>query len=371
MSVHATITHFAICFPDWNSLDSVRRAHSRLEGLALVSFALLVLFDVSAHLSEGKNRARLLEKIGLCFFALAVLAEIAAYPYGERNDTLSEKIIGSLDAKAREASTNASSALTKAEAADAMAGKAQGKAEAAETSAKRAGILAAQAETDAQNARQDAIQLRVDLKTTEQGLTDEHNKRIELEKSIAPRFILPMSLPQEDLAITDVLKKFTGVHAIVDCIPDWEARRAAHNIIALLIQAGWAIDSTAIVDKDFPDGVSIKVHQLVFDEEAYHAGRSGWPEEEDKARDAGDELIAFLRANDWVAQTDFSEQRVLEPNQLYIKVGFKPAPYFMGSLPTGPPIMPWEERKTEQIRTILKNFWIEQDRVLKDVQHKH
>jgi hypothetical protein len=166
-SMNATITHFATCFPDWNSLDSVRRAHSRLEGIALVSFALLVLFEVLSHLSEDKDRARWFEKIGLCFFALAVLAEIAAYPYGERNDTLSENIIGSLDAKAREASTNASSALTKAEAADTIAGRAQGKAEAAEASANRTGALATQAESDAQSAQQDAAQLRADVDETE------------------------------------------------------------------------------------------------------------------------------------------------------------------------------------------------------------
>jgi hypothetical protein len=96
MNTHATIMLFAICLPDWNSLDSVRRAHNDLEGAALVFFGLLVVFDVLAHLSEDKNRnrARLFEKIALCFFAIAVLAEIAAYPYGQRNDKLSEDMIG-------------------------------------------------------------------------------------------------------------------------------------------------------------------------------------------------------------------------------------------------------------------------------------
>ena len=98
--------------PDWNSLESVRRAHSDLEAVALVFFALLVLFDVLAHLSKGESRKTLLEKIGLCFFAVAVLAEIGAYPYGQRNDTLSEQTIGSLDAKVKEADGNADKAVT-------------------------------------------------------------------------------------------------------------------------------------------------------------------------------------------------------------------------------------------------------------------
>jgi hypothetical protein len=95
---------FAMILPDWNSLDSVRRTHSDLEGAALVFFALLVLFDVLAHLSDGnKNREKLFERIGLCCFAVAVLAEIAAYPYGQRNDALSAQVIVSLDAKAQDA----------------------------------------------------------------------------------------------------------------------------------------------------------------------------------------------------------------------------------------------------------------------------
>src|ERR1019366_8283591 len=75
---------------DWNTLDSVRAVHRFLEGWALVFFGLLVLFDVLAHLSdEHPTRARRFERIGLWFFGVAVLAEILAYPYSQRNDTLS------------------------------------------------------------------------------------------------------------------------------------------------------------------------------------------------------------------------------------------------------------------------------------------
>jgi hypothetical protein len=99
-----------------------------------VFFALLVVCEALAHLSDDKKTERRFDKIGIVFFAIAVLTEIAAYPYGQRNDTLSEQVIGSLDAKSREASSNASNALTKsseaetkAEAADKAAGNAQEK----------------------------------------------------------------------------------------------------------------------------------------------------------------------------------------------------------------------------------------------------
>ena len=70
MSMHVTMMYLAIFLPDWNSLDSVRRAHSDLEATALVFFALLVVFDVLAHLSsEDKKRETILEKIALCCFS--------------------------------------------------------------------------------------------------------------------------------------------------------------------------------------------------------------------------------------------------------------------------------------------------------------
>jgi hypothetical protein len=111
-NMHATMMHLAIWLPDWNSLDSVRRAHNDLEGVGLVFFALLVVSEALAHLSKAEKRKHGFDTLGIIFFAVAVLAEIAAYPYGQRNDTLSEQIIGSLDAKARDASANATKALT-------------------------------------------------------------------------------------------------------------------------------------------------------------------------------------------------------------------------------------------------------------------
>jgi hypothetical protein len=155
--MHMTMANFALFLPDWNSLDSVRRAHSGLEGAALVFFALLVVFDVLAHLSEeNKERERLLERIGLCCFAVAVLAEIVAYPYSQRNDALSDQKIRFLDAVAHDADSTATGAKTtadgakiKADAADTVAGNAVGKANTATTSAIRARGAASDALTQA------------------------------------------------------------------------------------------------------------------------------------------------------------------------------------------------------------------------------
>ena len=136
--------HFTSFLPYWNSLESVRRVHSDLEACALVSFALLVFFDVLAHLSEDghKDKARLFEKIGLCFFAIAVLAEIAAYPYGQRNDTLSAEMIGSLDQKARDALTASNTAISQSSEAESASERAIDKSSGADTDASSALTLA-------------------------------------------------------------------------------------------------------------------------------------------------------------------------------------------------------------------------------------
>ncbi len=130
--MHATMALLAISFPDWNSLESVRRTHSDLEGAALVFFALLVVFEALSHRTDDKKKAHALDTFGIVFFAIAVLAEIAAYPYGQRNDELSQQVIISLDAKAQDASdaadrakTTADGAATKAESVGKRADQAQ------------------------------------------------------------------------------------------------------------------------------------------------------------------------------------------------------------------------------------------------------
>jgi hypothetical protein len=99
--------------PNWNSLDSVREAHSDLELAGLVFFALLVVAEALAHNSKQEERKHLFDSIGIWFFAIAILCEIAGYWYGQRNDALSEQVISSLDVKARNAASNASTALDK------------------------------------------------------------------------------------------------------------------------------------------------------------------------------------------------------------------------------------------------------------------
>ncbi len=123
--------YLAKLIPDWNSLDSVRLAHSRLELASIVFFALLVIAEAIAHKrDEGKAKHRV-DTLGLVFFVVAVLCEGAAYPYSQRNDELSEYVIRSLSATAGQAAVNgrnaladSGTALTQAERALTAAGRA-------------------------------------------------------------------------------------------------------------------------------------------------------------------------------------------------------------------------------------------------------
>jgi hypothetical protein len=132
--------------PDWNSLDSVRRAHSVLEGAGLAFFGLLVAAEAIAHTSRDEERKHVFDTVGISFFAIAVLCEIAGYWYGQRNDALSAQVISSLDIKAQDASEAAGHAKDKAGEATSRAEAVGKEADEAETRIaaldKRADVLA-------------------------------------------------------------------------------------------------------------------------------------------------------------------------------------------------------------------------------------
>jgi len=246
------MTHFAIFIPDWNSLESVRRAHSDLEGAALVFFALLVLFDVLSHFSDDKRRERLFEKIGLCFFGIAVLAEILAYPYGQRNDSLSEQLIGSLDAKARQASSDASQAITDSGTALSQAKDALRKTGAAEGAMKNAANEAMNARTAASSALSIAHDARTEADSFEKDIVSAKQQSADAESHLADalrqaanateqlnRIKTPRSLTRVPELIS-TLEPFKGTEFVFESVfHDEESVYLLRSIDDLLQKAGW------------------------------------------------------------------------------------------------------------------------------------
>jgi hypothetical protein len=227
VSMHSTIMHFATCFPDWNSLDSVRRAHSFLEGTALVFFALLVVCEALAHLSDDKQTERRFDKVGIVFFALAVLAEIVAYPYGQRNDTLSAQVIGSLDAKSKEAYSNASSALTKSGEAET---KAATESASAMNIARGARLEADTFEADIKSAKKQAAE-------AESHLADALQRAADAEAELF-RLKTPRSLVGSDKLIA-ALKPFSGTEYTLNVFMDDESIQFTKVVAGALDEAGW------------------------------------------------------------------------------------------------------------------------------------
>lgn len=197
--------------PGWNSIDSVRRVHSDLEFGAILFFALLVTFEVLAHLSKDDVKKALLEKIGLWFFAIAVLAEIAAYPYGQRSDALSAQVIGSLDVKAQRAADNASKAVADSSDAEIKSGAAFDKADVANKSASTALNLATGARREADSFENDIVSAKKQAAEAESHLAEALRQAAEaqaaLDKLRTPRTLTP----EQRKRIASKLESFTGV----------------------------------------------------------------------------------------------------------------------------------------------------------------
>ncbi len=163
---------------------------------------------------------------------------------------------------------------------------------------------------------------------TEQRLGEEQDKRLELEKTLAPRSI-PYKFDRGKTNI-DELRPFAGTQVIFKVLPDIEAVRAANNIAWLLREAGWTISGieadSSLGEEGFFDGV------VIFSYRAPGAVASiPSPEEqrdEDRSRAAADAVSAFLTSNDWKAMWFPWKRGVLPRNTIRINVGFKPSPYF-------------------------------------------
>ncbi len=175
-SANVTMINLTI-LPDWNSLDSMRRAHSDLEAAGLLFFALLVLMEALAHTSKDDKRKHLLDTIGIWFFAIAIVCEIAGYKYGQRNDDLSGEKIKSLDTEAGDALKKASDAHTLAQSASDIAKPAKETADTAKGEADAAltklGIV--QIGVDTANATLADIQSRIAWRS----ISDEQKKTLE------------------------------------------------------------------------------------------------------------------------------------------------------------------------------------------------
>jgi hypothetical protein len=209
----------------WDSLEAVRLIHSVLEFAAILFFILLVVFEVLAHKEEEEIREKLLERIGLWFFGIAVFMELVAFIYGQRNDTLSGAVITSLDAKANDASSKAAKAVGDSGIALGQAKDAETKSSDAITSAGDATILARGARSDVASAQQQEEELRA-----------------ELERLRTPRSLSDVS------QLISALAPYQGTKYLYEAVGTTpEALDLLRAIDSALQQAGWVRDETPFV----------------------------------------------------------------------------------------------------------------------------
>jgi len=293
-----TIANLAL-LPDWNSLDSVRRAHSDLELAAIVFFALLVVMEALAHNSTDDKRRHLFDTIGIWFFAIAVICELFAYRYGQRNDFLSASVISSLDIKAGDALDKASQAHDLAQSASNIAGPAKKKAERAEREAdsfERKIEFADQHAADAESHLADALQRAVNAE----------KESLALKAQLANRTLSDDQIGE----IKKRLKQFPGQpYTITAYWQSPESLAIANRVQTALVSAGWAYSDEGTKDMLLGGvvGVDIWTH----------------PDADEKTKEAASALADALEREGLQAVSMQENPKSPKTNMISINVGAK------------------------------------------------
>jgi hypothetical protein len=210
------------------------------------------VFDVLAHFL--KRSEIVLERVGLVCFAVAVLAEILAYPYSRRNDGLSaaaaitaEREIGQLRKDAE--SAKAAAKGFESQIADAAARVKSAEAQIASANAAAREAVAKVAQADARIA--EANRGAAEANRVAEG---ERLARERLESRLAGR-----SITDEQISLAaEQLKQFSEQPSRMDVgISDLEGLRFASRLSLLLTSAGWNVNLAEAVGSVRRSGISI------------------------------------------------------------------------------------------------------------------
>jgi hypothetical protein len=226
-----------------------------------------------------------------------------------------------------DAASLAKTAMSNAAAANAEAGKAQFKADSAVTTAKAAGRASEEANASASKALSDADSAKGELDTVEK-------KRAALEDALkrmaicnAPRDIDIWFVGGKHSV--DPLRPYKGSKAVINFVPDAEARRAASRVYAALKAAEWDVGEPVMRD-GLPDGVLIEWYGPAQESVRLQSGGTASGANFEHAQTIGEELTLFLHSFAWqaVVRDGFSDEKGIPPNGIRILVGLYPAvPY--------------------------------------------
>src|SRR5881394_4114990 len=74
--------------PGWNDLETAKSFHSFFNITALVMFGFLVLFEILEHTTKETERKSKFSKLTILSLAIAIVAEVIAFPYSNRVEYL-------------------------------------------------------------------------------------------------------------------------------------------------------------------------------------------------------------------------------------------------------------------------------------------
>jgi hypothetical protein len=166
-------------------------------------------------------------------------------------------------------------------------------------------------------ARAREAELKKENLATEQRLEDERKTRLEMEASLAPRYLWA-GTGTHDIS---PLRAYEGVQVEMVVIQDAEAIRAADELASVLSSAKWKVVGPPTIElgSNIPDGVTI----------TKFFSRSKMPLTGERPAKGEVALLDFLDANGWDAnEAMFRPDEGRADNTLLISVGMKPNPYF-------------------------------------------
>jgi hypothetical protein len=209
----------------------------------------------------------------------------------------------------------------------------------ARTSAELADKSAGQAQNKANVVSTRTDKLTQELTKDENGISELEAKRAELEKSLinlaicnAPR-VIPFWSVGNTKTSSDPLKPFAGRQAIIEFVPDAEARRAALSIYGSLDRAGWKIIRISPLD-GLEDGVEIQPYIAPLPTSEFSPEWQSLWQSEIRSGEAADAVIDFLHSYNWQAKRGWPvdenghmirDTKILPPDTLRIRVGLYPS----------------------------------------------
>jgi hypothetical protein len=166
-------------------------------------------------------------------------------------------------------------------------------------------------------------------------------------------------------ASIDPLKPFAGYQAIIEFVPDAEARRAALNIAASLEQANWKVRDPTPVNS-INDGVDVQPFEGPSDSSMWGAHI--------RSSKAADAIVDFLHSYNWQARRGLlvdehnaliHDPKIVPPDALRIRVGLYPAVPFV--VPPGAAAIAQLEQEREKIRRQIEQEQLKREEEPKDL----